>query len=187
MVGLLDDVEKRCTQDFKQEGDAIILLGDTREELGGSEYLWALHGLVKGQPPELNLDREKALHHVVLGAIRSGLVKSAHDLSEGGLAVALAESCFGQKLGARVALTSEGLRLDVLLFGESQSRVLLSVAPEKLDAVKKLAAEHGVPTRQLGSVGGDLLRISVDGKEEIRLDIGSINEKYREAIACSLK
>ncbi len=107
MVGLIEDAERTMTQWFKQEGDDIILLGIAREDLGGSEYLKVVHAREQGSPPYLSLDTEKALHDCVLSLIRDGLLQSAHDCSDGGLAVTLAESCIsgpGRPLGAVVTL-----------------------------------------------------------------------------------
>ncbi|MBT9166967.1 MAG: Phosphoribosylformylglycinamidine synthase subunit PurL [Syntrophomonadaceae bacterium] len=187
MVGLLEDVEKRCTLEFKTDGDLIVLLGETYEELGGSEYLATVHGMVAGRPPALELDKEKALHKLVLPAIAQGLLKSAHDLSEGGLAVALAECSFGQNIGVSVELSSKGLRHDSLLFGESQSRVVLSVATDKLETLLALAAQENVPAAVIGKTGGNSFLVTVDGRELINLPIGKMKTAWREAIGCLLK
>lgn len=187
MVGLLDDVELRCTQDFKQEGDLIVLLGETLPELGGSEYLAVRHNLVCGHPPELDLEKERALQKTVLAAIRGQLAVSAHDLSEGGLAVALAECCFTGSLGAKVDLARGNLRTDELLFGESQSRVLLSLPEGKLASLRELAAENAVPLQLLGRVGGEKLRITVDSRLLADLPVTLLEENWRGAIACYMK
>lgn len=187
MVGLLEDVEKRCTAEFKDAGDVVILLGETFDELGGSEYLATLHGKVKGAPPKLDLQKEAALQKTVLAAIRQGLAKSAHDLSEGGLAVALAESAFGNGIGAAVVLTRDGLRLDSLLFGESQSRVIISAAPDSAGLLLELAARNQVPAATIGRTGGSVLTVTVDGQEVIHLPVSQLQETWREAIPCLLK
>ncbi|TAL10846.1 MAG: phosphoribosylformylglycinamidine synthase subunit PurL [Nitrospirae bacterium] len=164
MVGLIDKADRAVSQGFKAEGDAIVLLGETGEDLGGTEYLRAVHHREQGTPPMLNLDREVAVQALALTAIEQGLVRSAHDCSEGGLAVALAECCLSAPagpLGAEVVLESKGLRRDSLLFGESQSRIILSVKPGDLDAVTLLAAGSNVPLSVLGTVGGGNLTLSV--------------------------
>ncbi len=184
MVGLLSDVTRHCTQDFRQEGDRIILLGDTFDELGGSEYLYVLYGETRGKPPALDLAREKALQQAVLAAIREGLAVSAHDLSEGGLAVALSECCIGQEVGASVNLSTGGLRTDSLLFGESQGRVIISTRPENTEKLLALAGEYGVPSRAIGTTGGTELIISVDGNEKVRLPVPELAKKWRGAIPC---
>jgi phosphoribosylformylglycinamidine synthase len=193
VVGVVEKPEHVTTQWFKDEGDAIILLGeiaDTNDPLfglGGSAYLQLIHGKKTGSPPRCDLEEAKTLHTTLLGFIQSGLIKSAHDCSEGGLAVALAESCVSQLvgrdtprlIGATIDLTTrpadslspgggegqgEGAapavtRLDALLFGETQSRVVITCKP--LDAVKVVerARLMGVPANRIGTVGGDKLSI----------------------------
>ena len=168
MVGLLEDVELHVTPWWKAEGDVIALLGQTREELGGSEYLAVVHGSGAGAPPWIDLETEKRLHQVVLTAVRDRLLHSAHDVAEGGLAVALVECSFGgPQLGFRVAAEG-GMRPDCWLFGESQSRILVSVRRKDVTRLRELAAEHGVPLTTLGEVRGrrvvigDLIDVSVE-------------------------
>jgi len=161
MVGVVEDVSKVVKQSFKNAGDAIILLGKTKEEIGGSEYLKVIHNLKSGDAPSLDLSKEKALQDTVLAAIKKGLVESAHDCSEGGLAVALAESCItAKKLGAKVELGSDGIRDDALLFGESQSRVILSVKQTNAEKVLQLAKKNKVPASIIGKVGGSKIIIN---------------------------
>ncbi len=162
MVGLIDNIDHITTQWFRDEGDIIMLLGETKEELGASEYLKVIHGETRGPVPELNLSAEKTLQHELLESIRSGVVKSAHDISDGGLAVALAECCISNREhqpGATVTLDN-GLRPDCLLFGESQSRVIVSCAADDADALEKRFAKRNVPVSRIGVVGGDRLRIN---------------------------
>ncbi len=157
MVGLLEDIAHATTQWFKAEGDVVFLLGETREELGGSEYLKVVHGLEVGRPPALDLARERAVQQVCLEAIQAGGVSSAHDCADGGLAVALAESCATTPkawLGATLTLPGE-MRPDALLFGESASRIVVSVQPDRAESVRAIARRHGVPCVELGVVGGD--------------------------------
>lgn len=159
MLGLIPDVEDRMTSGFKAENDRILLLGRTRDELGGSEYLKVLHGKVAGKPPAVDWPAETALVEFLVEAAAAHMLSSAHDLSEGGLGVALAESCLQGGLGARVDLGEE-LPAHVALFSESQGRVLASVSPGDLNAVLGLADKHGVPVRELGTVGGDSIRVA---------------------------
>ncbi len=164
MVGLIDPAERVTMQWFKQEGDAIILLGATLDDLGGTEYLQVHHAREQGSPPALLLETEKALQVCVLQLIREGLVQSAHDCSDGGLAVALTECSLSHPtapLGAVVELTPNRLRRDSLLFGESQSRVVLSVTPAQTERVLTLAQDAGVPAATIGRVGGSRLVIEV--------------------------
>ncbi|MBI3355643.1 MAG: phosphoribosylformylglycinamidine synthase subunit PurL [Nitrospirae bacterium] len=160
MVGLIEQADQAMTQWFKQEGDDIILLGSSREDLGGSEYVKVVHAREQGSPPFLSVETEKRLHDCVLALIRSGLVQSAHDCSDGGLAVALAESCMSgpdRALGAVVRLTLGRLRKDAILFGESQSRVVLSAKPVHRQAILDQAKRFGVPVDVIGAVNGDRL------------------------------
>ena len=163
MVGLIEDAQRTMTQWFRQEGDDIVLLGATREDLGGSEYLKVVHAREQGSPPFLNMDTEKAVQACVLELIHGGVIRSAHDCSDGGLAVALAESCMSApdlKLGAVVRLSAGRVRKDALLFGESQSRVVLSADPAHRQAILDEAARRGVPAAVIGTVSGDRLVIS---------------------------
>ena len=185
VVGLIEKPEYVTTQWFKDEGDAIILLGAPVDEadpllgLGGSAHLLVAHGKKNGLPPRCNLETARTLHTTLLGLIQSGLVKSAHDCSEGGLAVALAESCISQLiaretprlLGATVDLSAfKALRLDALLFGETQSRVVISCQARDTVKVVERAKLMGVPTMSIGRVGGDKLSIkSMSGEFSARL------------------
>jgi phosphoribosylformylglycinamidine synthase len=160
MVGVLENVECSVGLAFRDQGDIIVLVGDGRDELGGSEYLATVHGLEEGRPPLLDMEREVAVQKLVLAAIREGLVKSAHDCSDGGLAVALAESSIVGKIGAHIELergvaADRDIRLDALLFGESQSRIVLSVVPENLQKIVDAGRALGVPVSKLGIVGGE--------------------------------
>jgi phosphoribosylformylglycinamidine synthase len=156
MVGLLPKVERHVTPWFKSAGDLVVLLGRTREELGGSEYLKVVHGLIRGTPPWIDLRLERAVQQCCLKAIERGIIRSAHDISEGGLAVALTECCVGgpeRALGLRIQL-HQMMRADALLFGESQSRIIVSVRERELSRLREIAAREGVPLQVLGQVGG---------------------------------
>ena len=174
MAGLVEEERHVTTQWFKEEGDAVILLGelvdteDALQGLGGSAYLQVVHEAKTGQPPRCNLEIERTLGTTLLGLIQSDLVKSAHDCSEGGLAVALAECTFSELearntprfLGAEIDLsTVEDVRLDALLFGESHGRVVITTS--ELDAVKVVerAKLLGVPAQRIGTVGGKQLKL----------------------------
>jgi phosphoribosylformylglycinamidine synthase len=162
MIGLIEQADHTMTQWFKHEGDDIILLGSSREDIGGSEYVKVIHAREQGSPPLLNVETEQALQACVLTLIRDGLVQSAHDCSDGGLAVALAEGCMSgpdHSLGAVVRLTPARLRKDAILFGESQSRVVLSAKQADRQAILDQAACLGVPAEVIGTVKGDRLII----------------------------
>ncbi|CAM3665876.1 phosphoribosylformylglycinamidine synthase subunit PurL [Cohnella lubricantis] len=186
MVGLVRDIDHITTQDFKASGDIIFLLGETKAELGGSEFQYAVHGVTEGRPPELDLAVEQRLHKAVLGAIREGLVASAHDLSEGGLAAAVAESGFGRGLGAKVDFRA-GLRADIALFSESQSRILLSAKPEQADRLAAYLEAEGVPVQRLGVVGGDALTIAVNGQVVVDAPLDEFRREWKEAIPCRMQ
>ncbi|MFF2019658.1 phosphoribosylformylglycinamidine synthase subunit PurL [Paenibacillus sp. NPDC058177] len=187
MVGLIADTDHITTQAFKQEGDAILLLGTTKAELGGSEFQYAVHGVTEGRPPELDLAVERKLLDGVLGAIRGGLVTSAHDLSEGGLAAALAESCISGGIGANVNLSANGLRRDVALFSESQSRIILTAAPDRAEELKAAIAAAGVPVEVIGTVGGDRLRVNLDDVAALDEPVPALKSVWEDAIPCLMK
>jgi phosphoribosylformylglycinamidine synthase len=199
MVGLIEKPEHITTQWFKDEGDAVLLLGEAADSsdplrgLGGSAYLQCVHGLKTGVPPRCDLEKESQLHHTLLGLIHCGLVKSAHDCSEGGLAAALAESCMSrqiaretpQLLGATIDLTEgapEKTSAEALLFGESQGRVIISVAAGNVVKVVERAKILGVPARRIGTVGGNELTIKISGGE-IKCPVAKLHDLWWNAIA----
>lgn len=191
MVGLLEDLDQRCTIDYKEEGDHILLAGQGEPTAGGSEYLSIIHDLLEGCPPEIDLEQEIKFQNFILEAIRAGLVSSAHDLSQGGLAVALAEGCFKNSLGVQVKLSAErDIRWDILLFGEVQSRAVLSIKPDKYIEIMELADKKGVPLKQIGEVKGKDFNLEVTGPEmrkAINLPLEEIIEKWRGAIECMME
>ncbi|WP_028612386.1 phosphoribosylformylglycinamidine synthase subunit PurL [Paenibacillus harenae] len=186
MVGLVHDIDHITTQGFKAEGDVIILVGETKAELGGSELQYVLEGAASGRPPVIDLATEKKVQGAVLGAIQKGLVASAHDLSEGGIAAAVAESCISGRLGAEVSLTSD-LRADHLLFSESQSRILLSAKPEQAAELQAWLTGQGVANAAIGSVKGRSLTISVNGKAGIQAPVQQLEKVWKDAIPCLMK
>jgi phosphoribosylformylglycinamidine synthase II len=173
LVGILEDASKRTTMAFKDEGDVIVLLGETDDELGGSEYLKVVHGMVAGRPPVVDLEGERAVHEALLEAIETGLVKSAHDCSEGGAAVALAECCIAGGIGARVAL-DDGLDPAASLFSETQARVFVTCAEADAEALVETLLKHGVPYSVIGEVGGDRLVI----EEKVDLPVEALNAAW---------
>ena len=172
MLGLIDDPQHITTQWFKTEGDVVLLLGELGGELGGSEYLKRIHKLKKGAPPKMDLAHARRIHEACLDFIRQGWVKSAHDCSEGGLAVALAECCIanGDNLvGATIDLPITA----AVLFGESQSRIVLSATPENAERI--LGSE--LPVTRLGLTGGTALRIG-----RLTWDICKLRHAWWQAI-----
>ncbi len=156
MLGLMNDVSNTTTQSFKQAGDLILLLGKECQEIGGSEYLKTIHSIVSGNAPLVDLDLEARLHDLVLELIERKLINSAHDCSDGGLLVAVAESCFNSSklLGAKLDIAISG-RPDVALFGESHSRIVISISPEALASVQNIIAEFSFPYQVIGTVSAN--------------------------------
>ena len=155
MVGLITDVEKHITQWFKDDGDVIVLLGETREELGGSEYMKQVHGIVAGKPPRLDLEAESNLVRALLEASDRGILKSAHDLSEGGIALSLAESCFTPENTVGITVELSGtIRGDALLFSESQARAVVSLDNKNTGILRTITESNNVPMTVIGTVGG---------------------------------
>jgi len=209
MLGLIDDPKHITTQWFRgkdeggpayakatagngrkaEEGDVILLLGEICEAtptlgLGGSEYLKRIHGLKTGKPPKMDLASAKRISDVTLDIIRRGWVKSAHDCSEGGLAVALAECCMSNPdlaVGARIDLSPFGGRLDALLFGETQSRVLISAAQENAARISSEANRSGVSVTTLGRTGGSTLSIKTH-RDELSWEVGRLRDVWWNAI-----
>ena len=187
VVGLLDDASKTATRAFKTVGSAVVLLGDNLGELGGSEYLATVHDLVGGRPPALDLKREAALQALVVKLIRDGCIESAHDCSEGGLAIALAECTFDSGgIGVSADVTAVGdepaYSVNATLFGESASRIVVSAASHHLDTVMTAAAEAGVAAREIGRVGGDHIRLSVNGVAAIDSPVSVAEQAWATAI-----
>jgi phosphoribosylformylglycinamidine synthase len=195
MIGLIEDARHTTTQWFKEDGDVILLLGATRADLGGTEVLSVAANEISGAAPRLDLETEKAVQQSCLDAILEGIAHSAHDCSDGGLATALAESCFSsyrrKATGARIDL-SEHAKLSglnhraSLLFGESPSRIILTVKAEHADRVKQIAAQNGAACAVIGEVGGDRLKIACDGELLIEASIESLEDAWRGALSFHL-
>ena len=179
MVGLIDDEAHITTQFFKAAGDAIILVGEIGHEMGGTHFLKVCHGRKAGLPPRLDIKRELAVQNSVRDLIRAGLVRSAHDCSEGGLAVALAEACFNPKrlLGAEIDLQPSVQNL----FNESQSRIVISCAPNAAEKVLDTLRSKNIPHRRLGQVATKTLSIKASGSE-LSWPIETIHDDWFNAI-----
>jgi phosphoribosylformylglycinamidine synthase len=182
MVGRIDDVAHITTQAFKEAGDQVLLIGEIGSELGASHYLLAIHGRKEGAPPALDFDKEIAIHQALLGLIRKGLVRSAHDCSEGGLAVTLAESCFGTRFGATVDLGDTDQRPDVVLFNETQGRIVISVSPSDKAAVEAELSRSGVPFRAIGVVTAQADLSITAGASVFAWPVATLNETFESAI-----
>jgi phosphoribosylformylglycinamidine synthase subunit PurL len=182
MLGVIDDTTHITPMAFREEGDAILLIGSTEGHIGGSEYLSVAHGKVEGNIPDIDLGVEKELHNLILTGIRRGLIRSAHDISEGGIAVALAECCIcrdgQQPIGAKVAIPVNK-RTDFILFGEDQSRVIVTVKQDNLNRFKQLIENSSSCTYyEIGIVGGDILEIN----NEIRVGTKELHDVYFNSI-----
>ncbi|TVP73521.1 MAG: hypothetical protein EA352_11935 [Gemmatimonadales bacterium] len=174
MVGIVHDLEKVVTVPFRRPGDVILVLGETREEIGGSEYLYRVHDRVAGEAPVVDLMAERRLQHAMLALVEQEVLSSAHDCAEGGLAAALAESAVSgeEALGVDVEL-HDRIAPVAALFGESHGRVVVSAAPEDEDRVLETARSHGVPARRVGTVG------QPDGRFRIRCPGGEVATDIR--------
>jgi len=189
VVGLIEDASRLTLRAFPAAGLDIVLLGDNLGELGGSEYLKTMHGLVRGVPPALDLAREKALQRLLVEFSSAGLVRSAHDCAEGGIAVTLAECCFetggiGAQIDVARAATDGGIDMTAAtLFGESASRVIVSVEPSTTSAVLAKAGEAGVPAVRIGTTGGAMIEIAIDGQSTIQCSLAEAETRWASSLA----
>ncbi len=189
VVGLLEHADRVLGRRFRAAGDVVILLGDGHGELGGSEYLKVVHDQLRGVPPALDLDAERALIELMVVLAGDRLIRSAHDCSDGGFAMALAESCFGTDgIGAEAAIDGVVIARDArlneaaALFGESASRVLVSTGPDRAADVLERAAAARVPAKVIGKTGGGQLRIAVAGKLAIDVAVEDLERTWASAI-----
>jgi phosphoribosylformylglycinamidine synthase len=195
MIGLIEDTRKIVTHGFKGEGDIIALLGVTNDDLSVSEYAGAIVGrttdelIASGRVPQIDLSLEKLVQDTCLKLVDAGLLKSAHDCSDGGLAVAIAESCFSSlgrgPLGAEIELLSGELSSEALLFSESPSRIVVSFASQNLDSV--MTTIGNCPFNIIGKVGGGNLDISIDGVEAVSSPVAELESAWRTSLQNSLQ
>ncbi len=187
MVGLIEDVGKRVRLAFQREGDVVALFGISREELGGSEFLRTIRGRDEGPCPEIDLPHERRLVDLLAGLAEKGLLDSAHDVSDGGFAVALAECAMRRGIGVEVSLEDSGIRPSALLFGESTGRAIVSFPPEAQAAVAGAAKTAGVPMARIGRVGGDRLAISIGARPVINEAVAALAEIWKTSFAASME
>jgi phosphoribosylformylglycinamidine synthase len=195
VVGILEDTGKAMFPHFRQAGRAVLLLRgseagdavDAETEFGSSEYAKEILGELWGFPPSLDLEAEAALEKAVAELISGGLIESAHDCSEGGLAVALAEGSFGQGVGSSIALGAGGLRPEFVLFGEDASRIVISCDPAKVARIKEVAGKHRIFADSLGKTVSGNLEIKVDGHTRISAPIAELREIYENALERALR
>jgi len=195
VVGILEDVHKRAKMHFAAPGRTIVLLRateagditDAETEFGSSEYAKEILGALWGYPPELDLEKEAALQKTIVALIAAGVIDSAHDCSEGGLAVALAEKAFVKGVGARVNLASGGLPSEFVLFGEDASRILISCDPANVSRIKEVAGKSGVAGDVIGQTIPEKLEITLDGQDVVSSEVSDLNEAYETALETALR
>jgi phosphoribosylformylglycinamidine synthase len=180
MVGLIEPAGNRVTMDFKADGDGVFLVSLGEPTFGGSEYLSRIHGREVGAPPALNLENEKRVQGFVREAIAQGLLQTAHDISDGGLAVALAESAIAGCKGAEIALDTTAPAL--ALYGERTASIVVTAMGDKLAALQALAQAQNVPLVKIGTVGGERLLIQASGKSLIDAPVRELAEAFETAI-----
>jgi phosphoribosylformylglycinamidine synthase II len=181
MVGVIPEIERVPTSFFRRAGDRIVLLGEDRDEHGGSAYLRLLHGVETGRPPQVDLTAEAELAELLRTVAFNGTAHTAHDLAEGGLLMALAEACFECGLGARVAVSEEG----AALFSETQGRAFVTCAPEQTERVLRAAESFDVPAREIGEVGGESLEVT-SGGETLKASVDELREAWETALPKAL-
>jgi phosphoribosylformylglycinamidine synthase len=193
IVGVIEDQARVTGRVFPEAGLSVVVLGRGDGELGGSEYLKTVHGLLRGLPPALDLAAELALQRLLIDLIGRGLVRSAHDCAEGGLAVTLAECCFesgGIGVDVDVAAASGDGGVDLLaatLFGESASRVVIGVPASSVDEVLARSAAAGVPASRVGVTGGPAIQIAVDGVRAVDTPVAAAELRWSTSLAGGLE
>jgi phosphoribosylformylglycinamidine (FGAM) synthase-like enzyme len=190
-VGLIEDVRRVVSPGFKKDGDLIALLGTTQDDLAVSEYAVSIAGMTtpeiaaSGKVPALDLERELAVQRACLAAAEAGLLLSAHDCADGGIAIALAESCFSslgrEAIGADVNLEGT-LGPTAELFSESPSRIIISFDPADTDAIREFAERNNAPFAILGRVGGNRLQIRVNGNEAVAADVSDLETVFSRGL-----
>jgi len=187
VVGLIEDASKVLGRSFKGSDDAVVLLGDTRHELGGSEYLKVTQRLVAGHPPDVDLTAEKALQQLLVAAAHESLIRSAHDCAEGGLAVALAECAFdtggiGLTVDIPAVAAPDAWLSTSALFSESASRVVVSAARGQVEALLARAKALGVPAREIGTTGTDRISVSIEGRQVLDVAVSDAEAIWNTAL-----
>lgn len=184
MVGIIEDIEKICSSNFKSEGDLVYLLGENDDDLGGSYYLKVIHRLEKGEP-KIDLEKEKKIQEFCRQIIKKGLINSAHDCSEGGIAQTLAECCLLDEenlIGVEINYPQQEIRKDSLLFGETQGRIIISCAPEKKRELEEYAKQAQIPLTLIGKVGGERFEFKFNDEKLIDLDLNLMNKIWRRRL-----
>jgi len=191
VVGIVEDIQRTAAPHFRSPGHEVILLSGATapyddRQLGSSEYAKEIIGSLWGEPPALDLKSEASLQKCVLELIAKGLIESAHDCSDGGLAVAVAESCFRHEIGAEMHLPGSPQSTESALFGEQASRVLVSCVPGDLQTIQQLAAKYSIQAEFLGRTGGEKLVIRRGSSDAVSAYIGDIKNVWAQALECAL-
>ncbi|MCP8315583.1 MAG: phosphoribosylformylglycinamidine synthase subunit PurL, partial [archaeon] len=185
-IGRIEKQDWITTMNFKHDGNYIIILGETKSEMGGSEYYEYIHNLIGGIAPKIDFVKEKATMHAVIDAIRKGLVKAIHDASKGGIAIALAEMCVTGSIGASIDFSNiptYGLRIDELLFSETHSRFIIETDSVNMDEFLGIVKKAGITYNVIGKVGGEALKISYKNKEElISISLPDLKDSWLSSI-----
>jgi phosphoribosylformylglycinamidine synthase subunit PurL len=195
IVGILEDVHKAVRPDFRESERAIVLLRaaelgdatDAESEFGSSEYAKEILGAVWGYPPELELEKEAALQKALVEMAQIEILDSAHDCSDGGIAVALAESGFAKTIGMSVDLTSQGLPPEFVLFGEDASRVVISCGRDKVSAIRQVAVKYGIAAELIGETAPEHMKIRLDGRAVVSAPVSELREAYEGALERALR
>ena len=195
IVGILDDVHKSAKMPFREAGRSVVLIRatepgdatDAESEFGSSDYAKDVLGAVWGYPPELDLEKEAALQKAIIELIHEGVVDSAHDCSEGGLTVTLAEKAFPNAVGLTATLASNGLPAEFVLFREDASRIVVSCDPMNVPRIKQVAVKYGLFTDEVGKTGGERLEIELDGKTVVSASLAELNDVYETALEKALR
>jgi phosphoribosylformylglycinamidine synthase len=195
IVGILEDVGKAVFPNFREPGRAVVLLRasepgdltDAESEFGSSEYAKEILGAVWGFPPALELQREAALQKAIVEMSGAGLIDSAHDCSEGGIAVTLAESAFAKSVGFRVNLASLGLPPEFVLFGEDSSRIVISCDRGNVSRIQEVTAKYRLSAEEIGETISDRVEISVDGRVVASAAVSELRDSYEGALEAGLR
>jgi phosphoribosylformylglycinamidine synthase len=195
IVGLLEDVHKAVRPDFREPGKAIVLLRatepgdatDAESEFGSSEYAKEILGTIWGYPPQLELEKEAALQKALVEMAQIEILNSAHDCSDGGIAVALAESGFAKGIGMSIDLISHGLPPEFALFGEDASRVVISCDQEKLSTIQQVAVKYGIAAEMIGETVAERVEIRLDGRVVVSAPISELRNTYESALEKALR
>jgi phosphoribosylformylglycinamidine synthase subunit PurL len=183
MVGIQKGDRKPMTIAFKNEGDIVIIIGKTIQELGASQYLSIIHNCISLPVPEINLDSEKVLHDLMLELVTMNIINSAHDISDGGLVLAALESAFASEnnLGIDIDIDSK-IRADAYLFGETQGRILISIKPDNYERLLNISKKYGYPVEKIGIVKNDFFSILYNGNNLTRIEISDLRDKWENSI-----